>query len=120
MGYTKGEWKVDIRVGIACVYADNEEDWRCLDGLRDRCIYWAHGEWVLNNDDEPFSHWEVNPEYIANAHLIAAAPAMHEALTMAKEVMEISEVSYAMKGQVGTEPYQAIVAALAKAEGKEI
>lgn len=40
------------------------------------------------------------------------------ALYQAKETMEISEVSFAMRGQCGMEPLAIVRAAIAKAEGK--
>ncbi len=76
-------------------------------------------------------------EFIANANLIVSCvnacksvnqdspqavaesiKEMYEALKMAQEVMEISEVSCAAQGQCGNEPYLKIIQALAKAEGR--
>ena len=115
--YTKGEWKADIRVGIACVYADNGEDWHCLNGLSKQCLYWADGNKVFNQDDT-FSHWEVTPEQEANAHLIAAAPAMYEALKYIVDTYERNGTydfvkAYWMK-------HGDFKRVLYKAEGKEV
>ncbi len=54
-----------------------------------------------------------NPQAVAES-----IKEMYEALKMAQEVMEISEVSYAAQGQCGNEPYLKIIQALAKAEGR--
>lgn len=54
----------------------------------------------------------------ANAVLMALAPEMLFALHQAKEVMEVSEVIYAMEPQVGKEPYINICRIIDKAEGR--
>ena len=58
------------------------------------------------------SHYVVSPQEAE------AYKAMYEALEIAKEVMEISEVSHAMIGQVGKDPYMKVWAALSKARGE--
>jgi hypothetical protein len=105
-------WEADIRVGIATVHAKDKIMFNCLDGMRDQCIYWANGYEVLkpNND---FDHWEVSPEKIANAHLIAAAPDMYQALKAARISMLGDEDYQKFKPVLET-----IDKALAKAEGK--
>ena len=82
MEYTKGKWEADIRVGVATVHVKDDEEYNCLDSMRSQCIYYATGEQVLNEDGS-FKEWTISPEAVANAHLIAAAPAMYEALLAA-------------------------------------
>ena len=75
MEYTKGDWKVDIRVGCVAVYADNETTRSYLPCIPDPsvCVYYKSGE--VGEDG-----WQVDKELIANAHLISACPDMYEAL----------------------------------------
>ncbi len=77
MAHTKGEWVADIRVGVATVHIEDNKFF-CLDGMREQCIYWQHGEFIYEGDDPHFGHYEMSEESKANARLIAAAPDMLE------------------------------------------
>ena len=102
MNFTKGEWVADIRVGIVAVHVKDANKFNCLDGMRDECIYLAHG--IRGKDG-----WEVSPEIVANANLIAAAPDTHKAL---KDLVE-----YLQKYGGVTPCLEDAIEALAKAEG---
>ena len=80
MDYTKGEWEADIRAGVATVHIKDDEEYYCLDGKRDECIYWAHGRWSDGR-------WNLTEEAEANARLIAAAPRCYEELKVADQVI---------------------------------
>jgi len=113
MDYTKGEWKADERVGVVAVYADNESNRNCLDGESDNCIYWGSG-YQEYNEDGSFKQWNVSPEKIANAHLIAESPAMYKAL---KQVLRQRE--YETQHMLETDPmYLNIKKILNKVGGK--
>jgi len=99
MEYSKGEWIADIRVGVVAVHIKDDEKFHCLSGLRDQCIYWANGYRVEKKNGD-FDRWEVTPESVANASLIAAAPDMYEALKFFVE-RNASEYAYLDKG-IGT------------------
>jgi len=109
MNYTRGEWIADIRVGMVAVHVDDKEKFNCLDATQNECIYVRHG--YRGKDG-----WEVSPEYIANAHLIAAAPEMYEAL---KDIIEQAEKTLIMLGPDLADSIRVFgKQALAKAEGK--
>jgi hypothetical protein len=95
--FTKGEWKVRLFDGRTQIYCGNK---RIVGDLYDE------------------GHEPTLKEVDANAHLMAASPKMYEALQMAKEVMEISQVIHAMLPECGKEPYLKVLAAIAEAEGK--
>lgn len=74
--FTKGEWVADIRVGCCAVYAqESRDEWE--QGLHndDRNIFYANYQNVTVKGDTKESI-----EATANAHLIAAAPEMYQAL----------------------------------------
>lgn len=110
MEYTKGEWIADIRVGVATVHIKDNQRFICLEGMRNSCIYWSQGNPI--EKDGIFDHWEVSPESISNAHLIAAAPEMYGALRQALRTFEA-------RGIKPSDPrYLMLLQAKAKAEGK--
>jgi hypothetical protein len=111
MSYVHRDWIADIRVGLVSVHVRNPEKYNCLSGLANECIFYKNGYQVLK-DNGDFDHWEVKPEDVANAHLIAAAPDMYETLKQAREHLLMAEIkpdSYAIRN---------IDKVLAKAEGK--
>ena len=85
MEYTKGDWKV----GHYLVYADEP-----IPAL------------ICNTDIGIVSE----AEKTANAHLIAGAPVMYEALKVMRKY----------KSDIGEYAFDVITKALAKAEGKEV
>lgn len=105
MEYTKGEWKytrpqIGTSGKIICTMIEPHYMPDCGDNT------WYNGQVeVMNND----------------AHMMAAAPDMYEALKAAKEVYEdvykIGQPQYAVIPFVN-ERYQILLKALAKAEGK--
>ena len=101
----KRKWIADIRVGLATVHIEDKERFNCLDGMRDECIYYAHG--IIGKDG-----WEVSPEIEANANLIAAAPDMYEALKLYQSHQQGTSGHYCW------ECAEAINDAVAKVEGK--
>jgi len=96
MEYTKGEWEVTKH--------------RPLDNL---VIVIKHGEHAYN--DDRICQVDVAPKAKANAHLIAAAPDMYEALKEIKHLLETHELQDVVLQQVlEGKCYLALV----KAEGK--
>lgn len=74
--FTKGEWVADIRGGCCAVYEKaREDDTPGMHDDDDRNIYYSRSGAKYNG-----RHWEMSEEAKANAHLIAAAPEMYEAL----------------------------------------
>lgn len=110
MNYTKGEWIADIRVGMVAVHIEDKEKFNCLDGMRDECLYYAHGY------RDHTGTWQVSPETVANANLIAASPDMYEALKLFDDYLTAAYPSNMKLRQAAA----AMEKALAKAEGKEV
>jgi len=109
MEYTKGDWKVDIRVGCVAVYADNETTRSYLPCIPDPsvCVYYKSGE--VGEDG-----WQVDKELIANAHLIAAAPMMYEALEFMLERYRTIEPLYSGDEQAIEKAEKALAKAVKK------
>jgi len=75
--FTKGEWIADIRVGCCAVYPkDSRDEWE--QGLHndDDNIYYKGYTNITTNPELAFR----SKEKIANAHLIASAPKLYDAL----------------------------------------
>lgn len=92
---TKRPWYLDKRVGCLAIYplADKEHV-HCLDGARDWAIHYAPGRrifppprsiWESIKGYAPWTHWEVDPERVANAELTVRAVNSHDALVNACE-----------------------------------
>ena len=77
INYTKGEWKVDKRIGCIAVYTQEQYDKAncspCIGSADKYAIHFKHG--FCGKDG-----WEIDPEDVANAQLIASAPDLYEAL----------------------------------------
>ncbi len=93
MEYTKGEWKQ--------FHSRSQEVWSYRDGYRPKYVCTVE----MNND-----------EFDANAHLIAAAPLMYEALKAVK--YGVPMVGGEPDGLAEHHVNELIDAALAAAEGK--
>jgi hypothetical protein len=106
--HTPGPWTADIRVGCAVVY-QGEGSGGCIDNGRKRLAYFAGCRIEV---DGKFDHWDVSPEDIANAHLIAAAPELLEALNDLVDC--ISET----RRTSAHDALERAFAAIAKAEGR--
>ncbi len=91
-GYTKGEWKIDNRT----VYSLN---------TRGTNRFSCH----VQEADDDMGRRISDAEVTANAHLIAAAPDMYEALNLVKPGKELNWDIFMLKAKQ----------ALAKAEGKD-
>ena len=72
MNYTKGEWKVEVRESSNCIRIKSHDD---TQGYADYIVQIAD-VFGTNGEDE------------ANAHLIAAAPDMYEALKAIREMFQ--------------------------------
>jgi hypothetical protein len=66
-----------LRGGCLAVYPANE-DHNCLSEARHWAIHYADGYSITRPDGLPA--WDIEPEKVANARLIAASPTMLEAL----------------------------------------
>lgn len=113
MEYTKGKWIADVRVGCVAVYTGEKVN--CIDESQGRRLYYANG-YQLKDENGDFVGWEVEPEKVANAHLIAAAPDMYEALNALVRAYNNMSIPELCKQH---ELWQAAENALLKAEGKE-
>ena len=112
MNYTRGEWIADIRVGMVAVHIDDKERFNCLDGAQDECIYVRHGHRGKDG-------WEVLPEDVANAHLIAAAPDLLEACEYAMLKLAVVAGDKLLHAVEWTEFSNKAKQAIAKAEGEK-
>ena len=126
--FTKGEWKVDVRVGCVAVYADNEKTQSYLPCIPDPsvCIYYKSG-YQKKNKKTGFTEWNVRSEDVANANLIAAAPDMYNELKEADRTIcllcqTINPQHQCRDGYTGCtlcDERKVRLAALARAEGKD-
>jgi hypothetical protein len=102
---TPGPWKADIRGGCLAVYPASEEH-NCLSGAEEWAIHYSDRDASFNS-----GRWSMSEEACANAHLIAAAPALAEALEAMLAHVE---------GRAGfSTAYHKAKAALAAAKGEE-
>lgn len=94
MNYTKGKWKADYTgshlVSVMCP------------GTAEVVAICGKPKWITDRDTQ-----------IANAHLIASAPYMYEALKSLLKVYQISEDNYDH-----IESWKNALKAISKAEGK--
>ena len=105
----KEKWNLDIRVGCVAVYTGELEN--CLSGMEksSRTMFYRRGKW-----DEERKVWNVDPQDIAKARLIASAPDLLEALIMARNFISIACGESAPFVKIALER---IDAAIAEAEG---
>lgn len=74
--FTKGPWVADIRGGCCAVYEESRKDEQPgMHSDDDRNIYYSSSGANYNGH-----YWAMSEEAEANAHLIAAAPAMYAML----------------------------------------
>lgn len=103
--WTPGPWVIDPEISTAevcTIYGVPEDERTNYQG-------WAHVRGELG-------HWDASPdEEMANAHLIAAAPELYEALAEARSVIDV----LVKDGFLGyAEQRDAADAALARARGE--
>lgn len=99
MNYTKGEWKVDYGGTIGHIKAVS------ISGTPTVCRYAPPPDCASSITGE---------EIEANAHLIAAAPELYEALKFVTKTFE----AYCPEAKIHSDAIKAARYALAKAEGK--
>lgn len=81
MTHTPGPWRLDTRVGCLAVYPKGEEH-NCLSGASDWAIHYASG-YKTTDEAGNFTQWNIDPQKVANATLMAAAPDLLEACKLA-------------------------------------
>jgi len=77
--FTPGPWEASIRTGCFSVFPKDATP-NCLAGADSEAIVFQSGR----SDDRPYNYRLLTDEQEANAHLIAAAPEMYEALVIAQ------------------------------------
>ena len=99
--HTPGPWKVGMGGSIRCDYTDKDGDDIIIGGIKNRSIQIGSSPFSTPNQKEQS----------ANAHLIAAAPELLEALELCEEALKSA-------GHEQWVAYRATVAAIAKARGR--